>query len=313
MSSINHTPQRLLLSFAFFVITGLLDAFMQQFSDTRYLAANNKAESLGDALEAALPHIPTRLPADILVLSMFVLTFVGIGVVATELWQKAILLMRMFWLTGFLYLYHALTVSLTMLPPLNQECEFSSLKNTGAARIFLNTILIMLGARKSCTNHIYCAQTMIVMSCAITWRIYASNRFVVYYAYMHASLAILFLIMTHSSYSVAIALAVVVTYAFYFLYFMLVRMAMGRLNWSRERGLEERIRGKSRWEKHDELYQSIAYTPSMMNNGVVSVVAWLDGVDIRWRKIMVEEKSWDRVVGKEGSPCQATLLVDLAN
>jgi len=263
---------RFILSFLFLLFAGLFTAYVQQLSDARWVATRPASSPPLEDLFNHLPNLVAQTKVvDLLLQILLALTVIALFVLPSSWTHRAVAFRRLFWVAGILYLYRALTLTVTTLPTTLGDC--TPLITTG--KPFFTVLWIafqqVIGTTHSCTDLIFSGHTMIFMTCAIQFRIYSPYRLVSYYAYLHAGIGILLVILTHMHYSVDVILGIFITYGMWSVYFGLVRMAM------------ERLAHEGRWEKFDDEYQRVAYTPRMMNSGLIRVVMWLDGIDLRWK------------------------------
>lgn len=302
---------RLLLAFILFLSAGIFDGILQQYSDTYFVHNHGSSVNkipLTDVLILSLPALKSPLPAAIALrsLQLYTLILFAGGYIIRCPWQRLLILKRTFWITGLLYLYHSLTASLTTLPPLSPTCTpldyLATNTSPSFAELINSGIAVMLGLRRTCTSHIFNEEAMTITSCVLIWWIYSKKAgWKANFAYLHALVAFLLLLCSRQAYTVSVVLSIVITYAVYSLYFFAIRFVLSRLTYAAERNLKERLNGKGLWEKNEQWYQQVAYTPNMMNSGWIAVIAWMDGVDLRWNEVR-RMQAWHRVVGNAKTP-----------
>lgn len=273
---------RLLLAYSFLLFSGIFMAFMQQFSDTRWA----KSRPANDTpLEDVFVHLPDLMTeqtvTDILLMSLLVITIVGMIILSPNNLARIILFRRIGWVVGCLYLYRACTVSVTTLPATSLNCAPVVSTGKSFGEMLVISFKMIIGTVKACTDLIYSGHTMVFTTCAVQWRVYCRYRFISYYVYVHAGVGIVLVVLTRLHYTVDVLLGLFLTLGFWSVYFGLVRMVMERLKWAQSR---DEALGMSQWEKEDPEYQRVAFTPRMMNSGLVKIVAWLDAIDLRWER-----------------------------
>jgi len=278
---------RLLLSLLFVLSSGLFTAYVQQLSDARWVATRPPSDPPLQDLFNHLPNLSAEQQVVDVLLNVLLVFTLLCAILFPPTWTAvAVVYRRMFWVTGMLYLYRALTLTVTTLPTTMLDCVPLVTTGESAMRIFSLAVQQMMGTAHTCSDLIYSGHTMIFTMCAIQFRVYSPYRWLSYYAYCHAAVGISLIVLTHMHYSVDVLLGLFITYGFWSVYFGLVRMVMERLKYcccccddDDEATLET-----SAWEKYDDEYQRVIYTPRMMNSGLVRMVAWLDGIDLRWKR-----------------------------
>jgi len=280
--SLQTELSRLLLSLLFVLSAGVFTAYVQQLSDARWVATRPPSDPPLHDLFNHLPNLSAeQRVVDVLLNSLLILTLFCLIIFRSSWTDVAISYRRMFWVTGMLYLYRALTLTVTTLPTTMSDCVPLVTTGESAIRILTLAIQQMAGIAHTCSDLIYSGHTMIFTTLAIQFRVYSPYRWLSYYAYFHAAIGISMVILTHMHYSIDVMLGLFITYGAWSIYFGMVRMVMERLKFC---DCEDAAELGSAWEKYDEEYQRVIYTPRMMNSGLVRVVAWLDGIDIRWKR-----------------------------
>ncbi|KAI9599136.1 hypothetical protein BDF19DRAFT_410521 [Syncephalis fuscata] len=270
---------RTFASACYLFLVALAMTLLQQVSDTRWLEHRPNQQVLYDTGFILVNDISEHWLPDFFVLSLLGMTVIGVLWFCPTWPARQIVIRRLFWLTGSLYLYRAMTISVTTLPP-PRPCNPVLITGTPVLDVIKNGIKMLTGDAISCTDNIFSGHTMILTSCALHWRIYVRRKYIAYYVYLHVIAGIYTIIGTHMHYTVDIILAIFITYGMYAIYFCVIRLAMERHRWAVE---EHRLSGGKLWEKDDQEYQRVAYTPRMLNSGMIRVIVWMDGLDLRWR------------------------------
>ncbi|KAI8054562.1 hypothetical protein BDF22DRAFT_654704 [Syncephalis plumigaleata] len=252
---------------------------LQQVSDTRWIEHRPNQQVLYDTGFILLSDVTEHWLPDFFVLSLLGMTVIGVLWFCPTWPARQIVIRRLFWLTGSLYLYRAMTISVTTLPP-PRPCEPVLVTGIPIVQVIKNVAKMLSGGAISCTDNIFSGHTMVLTSCALHWRIYVRRKYIAYYVYLHVIAGIYTIIGTHMHYSVDVLLAIFITYGMYAIYFCVIRLAMERHRWAVE---EHRATGGKLWEKDDQEYQRVAYTPRMLNSGMIRIIVWMDGLDLRWR------------------------------
>ncbi|ORY08308.1 hypothetical protein K493DRAFT_309895 [Basidiobolus meristosporus CBS 931.73] len=265
---LNSEVARLIYAAIFLIVVAYFMTMFQQLSDRRWLDSNTKSP-LKDLGFEAFPFLSTFSVADALVMSLLGITLVGITIASRKLSKIIIFWRRVFWLTGLLYFYRAFTIITTTLPP-TKDCE-PVVADSFSEMMLVGTYMIV-GVDKACTDNIYSGHTMIVTSSVMMWNIYTRVPWFKLYALLHAIAAIYTIIASRLHFTVDVLLSLFITYAMYCIYFGLVRSAT--LQSYRE------ALGEVESER-DEQYQSIAYTPHILNRHLIRIVRWMDGIDLR--------------------------------
>ncbi|RKP26958.1 hypothetical protein SYNPS1DRAFT_27372 [Syncephalis pseudoplumigaleata] len=277
---VKHTEWfRTVASALYLFCVSLAMTLLQQVSDTRWLEHRPNQQVLYDTGFVLVNDISEHWLPDFFVLSLLGMTVIGVLWFCPTWPARQIVIRRLFWLTGSLYLYRAMTISVTTLPP-PRPCNPVLITGIPALEVLENGIRMVTGGAISCTDNIFSGHTMILTSCALHWRIYVRRKYIAYYVYLHVIAGIYTIIGTHMHYTVDIILAIFITYGMYAIYFCVIRLAMERHRWAVE---EHRATGGKLWEKDDQEYQRVAYTPRMLNSGMIRVIVWMDGLDLRWR------------------------------
>jgi hypothetical protein len=278
---VKHTEWfRTLTAAVYLFLVALAMTILQQASDTRWVNHRSGQEGLYDAGFELLGRISEEWLPDFFVLSLLGMTVIGVLWFCPTWAARQIVMRRLFWLTGSLYLYRAVTISVTTLPP-PRKCEPVMLASTTPVLdVFWTGIRMFTGDIKACTDNIFSGHTMILVSCALHWRIYVRRKYIAYYVYVHMLVGIYTIVATNMHYTVDVILAMFITYGMYAIYFCVIRLAMERHRWAVE---EHRTSGGKLWEKDDQEYQRVAYTPRMLNSGMIRMIVWMDGLDLRWR------------------------------
>jgi hypothetical protein len=277
---VKHTEWfRTVASACYLFFVSLAMTLLQQVSDTRWLEHRPNQQVLYDTGFVLFNDISEHWLPDFFVLSLLGMTVIGVLWFCPTWPARQIVIRRLFWLTGSLYLYRAMTISVTTLPP-PRPCNPVLVTGIPVLEVLKNGIKMLTGGAISCTDNIFSGHTMILVSCALHWRIYVRRKYIAYYVYLHVIAGIYTIIGTHMHYTVDIILAIFITYGMYAIYFCVIRLAMERHRWAVE---EHRATGGKLWEKDDQEYQRVAYTPRMLNSGMIRVIVWMDGLDLRWR------------------------------
>jgi hypothetical protein len=110
------------------------------------------------------------------------------------------------------------------------------------------------------------------------WVIYSPHWGFVVLAFLHTFATLLMIIATRLHYTVDVILAVFITYSMSSLYFFLLDRAINdRLRTSPFRA-DSRVDGLITPKR----YRHLAVTPHILNSSLARVVAWMDGLDLRW-------------------------------
>ncbi|KAK9767535.1 hypothetical protein K7432_002635 [Basidiobolus ranarum] len=265
---LNSEVARLIYSAVFLIVVAYFMTLFQQLSDKRWLGSDTK-NPLRDLGFEAFPFLSTFSIADALVMSLFGITLVALTIISRRLPKIIIFWRRVFWLTGLLYFYRAFTIITTTLPP-TKDCV-PVVANSFGEMMKVATYMI-IGSDKACTDNIYSGHTMIVTSSVIMWNIYTRVKWFKLYALLHAIAALYTIIASRLHFTVDVLLSLFITYAMYCIYFSLVRAAMLEKYPGAITNLES---------EQDDQYQSVAHTPHILNRHLVSVVRWMDGIDLR--------------------------------
>ncbi|KAK9762509.1 hypothetical protein K7432_011689 [Basidiobolus ranarum] len=265
---LNSEVARLVYAGVFLVVVAYFMTIFQQLSDKRWLGSDTK-NPLRDLGFEAFPFLSTYSVADALVLSLLGITLVGLTIASRRIPKIIILWRRLFWLTGLLYFYRSFTIITTTLPP-TKECV-PIVANSFREMMVIGTYMIV-GVDKACTDNIYSGHTMILTSCVIMWNVYTRIKWFKIYATLHALAGLYAIIASRLHFTVDVLLSLFITYGMYSIYFALVRAA-----------ILERYQGAigNVESERDNRYQSIAYTPHILNRHLVRVVSWMDGLDLR--------------------------------
>jgi hypothetical protein len=282
-----HTQAfRLILALLFLFMSALTAGILNQVSDTRWGATRPAFDPpLADFFDV-LPNLNSKSAAvDALLLSLMGGTVVGMFIISPTWETRGIIFRRLGWVVGLLYLYRGLTISVTTLPASVMGCQPQDIYSKSAAQVVGDAFALIVGAVHTCTDLVYSGHTMVFVTCAIQWRLYCKHKWVAWYVYLHSTAGIFMIIITRFHYTVDCVLGIFVTYGFWSIYMGAVRMAMERMRYIHD---HEEAMTMSAWEKDDEDYQRVAYTPRMMNSGLVRIVVWLDALDIRWKAVYGE-------------------------
>jgi hypothetical protein len=270
---------------------------INQVSDTRWYnsLATGDDQPLPDFFDV-LPNLSyVDVVVDILLNTLLGGTLIGIMIISPNWQTRGIILLRIGWLAGLLYLYRALTISVTTLPATFKDCKPQNIDVKTAAQVVGDAFKIIVGGARTCTDLIYSGHTMVFVTCAIQWRLYCKHRWVAWYVYLHAATGILMVIMTRFHYTVDCILSIFITFGFWSIYMAVVRMAMERFRYIKD---HEQVFGMTAWEKDDADYQKVAYTPRMMNSGLVRIVVWMDALDVRWQQVYGSRPHSDSTEGE---------------
>ncbi|RHZ52082.1 hypothetical protein Glove_465g45 [Diversispora epigaea] len=137
-----------------------------------------------------------------------------------------------------------------------------------------NGVDLITGSAKACTDNIFSGHSIFITTSVILLRVYCRYKFIVYYSYLHAFVALCLLVATRIHYTVDVILAIFITYAAHSIYFFIVDLCIEKHFLDINRA-EDRLGDK-------DLYQRIAYMPNMFNISLVGAVRWMDGLDIRF-------------------------------
>ncbi|RKP08068.1 hypothetical protein THASP1DRAFT_23871, partial [Thamnocephalis sphaerospora] len=121
----------------------------QQVSDTRWIENRGGQEGLFDVGFEAFNHLKEEWLPDFFVLSLLGMTVIGVLWFCPTWAARQIVIRRLFWLTGSLYLYRAVTLSVTTLPPPKRGCQPVSIAGTPVLDVFWMGIKMLIGDVKA--------------------------------------------------------------------------------------------------------------------------------------------------------------------
>ncbi|KAK9693573.1 hypothetical protein K7432_013863 [Basidiobolus ranarum] len=244
---------------------------IQQLSDQRWVASTTK-EPLADLGFSTMPSLQHEWIPDVFVVSLATFTLVSL-LLSAEAWIDAIVIFRRFcWLTGTLYLLRSVTIIVTTLP-CPRGCE--PIVSQNFKEFLWNGCLLMFGVQKTCSDNIFSGHTMILVSSMLMWQVYGKNAWLKLYSIIHCLVGIITIVATRMHYTVDIVIAILLTFSVYSMYLSLVSEATRNRLYSLS-GLDSL--------KHldDSEYQSLLLTDNSINRRLVSLIIWLDGLDLRW-------------------------------
>ncbi|KAG0371598.1 hypothetical protein BGX24_001449, partial [Mortierella sp. AD032] len=314
---------RVVSAFCYFTFVCISMAFCNQLSDHRWVETGYTQVFLRDRGFDVIPPQSDIGPANFFVMTSVVLTVLGIGFICPNWTMRAVVLRRCLWVIGSLSVYRSLTISVTTLPSPKEDCR-PSLKY-GFWDMLIIAIQMIPGTVEACTDDIFSGHTVFMVTCAIQWRLYCKNKWLIYLSYLYISIGLYFVVATRLHYTVDVVLAVFITYGFWSVYIAMVDVVMEREYFGieshsekysafdptsteyefpayeddlstrhqsdfqiRRRRLEHqmnRIRGPGIGYGRGE-YDRVAFVPMQLNVWLTNIVRWCDGLDLRMRQDM---------------------------
>lgn len=114
------------------------------------------------------------------------------------------------------------------------------------------------------------------ITCAIQWRIYCRRKYITYFVYCYVSAGLYFIIASRLHYTVDVVLAIFITYAMFAIYLGVVDLVVDRHYF----GI-----GNSRDKFEDKKeFEHVVYIPRRMNTGLMKLICWCDGLDLRMQR-----------------------------
>ncbi|KAJ2719067.1 hypothetical protein GGI07_005432 [Coemansia sp. Benny D115] len=230
-----------------FVVVVVWMVMCQEWSDMRWLRSQSRGPGHPPQHDPQGPHgphsrspyspnIPTgraledmvlsRLPyksiqdgwiSDLLVNSAGLICVVGCFLMARGWRARLVMLRRVAWIVGVLYLMRSVTISVTTIPPPFADCHPVVAQNASEmARAVLGMIS---GQTKECTDMVFSGHTVILLVSFLFWTRYARHWVFVAYSAVHTLLGVASVPLVRYHYTLDVCLALVLTYFVHHVYY----------------------------------------------------------------------------------------------
>ncbi|KAI9136277.1 PAP2 superfamily C-terminal-domain-containing protein [Paraphysoderma sedebokerense] len=282
---------RTIFSVLFLCATSVAMVFCQIVSDQRWKSAPPLQDAVLDVVEPESTKLVWL--ADLMVYPFPVVTLLVFGIFVKSP-ENLIIWRRFFWLMGFLYFVRGILISVTTIPsPIGLACRVIQAEKVGGT--FSLVMSILSGRYKNCTDMIFSGHTAVLVSCLLTWQLYISSKPLLVYLYLHTFVGIYFILVSRLHYTVDVILGVLITYSSYAIYFSIVGYATTKyMQYGTLRNEELfTVGSKDRFEKDRLHVRKVSVIANPLGRWFVRLVAWCDGLDLRFSKGTVHFEMMD--------------------
>lgn len=186
-----------------------------------------------------------------------------------------VLLRRILFIIGFVYLLRGFCFFVTSLPNPNSTCTLQYPRE-GVGSYFLLLLRMITGSVTACTDNIYSGHTSRVVVCLLTFHIYQSRIWIIICAYFLAGTVLFAIVSTHLHYTVDVIVAIIVSSSIYLSYHYLVLLALDDIYFNKKLGHSPYSLAGFSWQERNKMMK-------MLKNVLIRTIRWCDGIDIRSR------------------------------
>jgi hypothetical protein len=184
-----------------------------------------------------------------------------------------VLLRRILFIIGFVYLLRGFCFFVTSLPNPNSTCTLQYPRG-GVGSYFMLLLRMVSGSVTACTDNIYSGHTSWVIVCLMTFHIYQSRIWIIICAYLMAFTVLFAIISTHLHYTVDVIVAIIVSSSIYLSYHYLVLLALDDIYFNKKLGHSPYSLAGFSWQERNKMMK-------MLKNVLIRTIRWCDGIDIR--------------------------------
>ena len=277
--------ERTLFALLFFLSCTIFMVSCQMLSDWLFQKALDSKSStvaflplrdFGFAILPDLTHIP-KLPDYLL--EAFMALMILFNIVLRDKkgnllkYGSVVLLRRILFIIGFVYLLRGFCFFVTSLPNPNSTCKLQYPRG-GVGSYFLLLLRMISGSVTACTDNIYSGHTSWVIVCLITFHMYQSRIWIIICAYLLASTVLFAIVSTHLHYTVDVIVAIIVSSSIYLSYHYLVLLALDDIYFNKKLGHSPYSLAGFSWQERNKMMK-------MLKNVLIRTIRWCDGIDIR--------------------------------